>query len=168
MRACSCLRMKAEDEETYEDVSLPLRLAWKGAEVLGNLVALVQRREEKEVQEPAAFRLIGEEIEQKLREEYDKSYFLSGDIDISLYHPDCLSLCELSRTREVQEEPVQPESVCARLSLSPPLPRTGPAASKCLSQSRHGQAPAQPPLAPRPRLAMACVSSGGGWEEQEG
>ncbi|EKX50830.1 hypothetical protein GUITHDRAFT_103420 [Guillardia theta CCMP2712] len=70
--------MKSESEDYKDDVSLPLRLAWKGAEALGNLAAFVQGRGGNE------------DLLQRLQLEYEKNYFLSGDIDVSLYHPDCL------------------------------------------------------------------------------
>ena len=86
--------MKSESEDYKDEVSLPLRLAWKGAEALGNFAAFVQGRGgnkvEVEHKMEAGAVVTGQDLLQRLQLEYEKNYFLSGDIDVSLYHPDCL------------------------------------------------------------------------------
>mmetsp|Transcript_40539 Transcript_40539/g.73282 ORF Transcript_40539/g.73282 Transcript_40539/m.73282 type:complete len:266 (+) Transcript_40539:42-839(+) len=64
------------------------QLVWSAAENLGNARAAVVGAAEdgEEIGEPARTR---EELVDRLRLDYDRNYFLTGDIDVPLYTEDC-------------------------------------------------------------------------------
>lgn len=63
------------------------QVVWNAAEALGNARAsLVGAEEEMPVGEAPNSR---EELVERLRADYDRNYFLTGDIDVPLYTEDC-------------------------------------------------------------------------------
>mmetsp|Transcript_19555 Transcript_19555/g.45468 ORF Transcript_19555/g.45468 Transcript_19555/m.45468 type:complete len:292 (+) Transcript_19555:57-932(+) len=63
------------------------QLVWNLAEGVGNArAALVGSSDTAEVGEPAS---TAEELIERLRVDYDRNYFLTGDVDVPLYTQDC-------------------------------------------------------------------------------
>lgn len=62
------------------------QLVWNAAEALGNVRGAAVGNEEVEMGEVPQSR---EELVQRLRADYDRNYFLTGDIDVPLYTEDC-------------------------------------------------------------------------------
>jgi hypothetical protein len=89
------LRNKANDGDDGEDVSLALKAAWLGTEILGNVASALKG--EASSQEAAAVgavtagppRSMGEAAA-RLREDYGRDYFVTGAVDAELYAPDCV------------------------------------------------------------------------------
>ncbi len=72
-----------------------LQAIWSATEVLGNVAAAamnpgIKRNEVSRVSEQVRGAVSEEEALERLKEEYVKEYFLSGEMDLSLYENDCV------------------------------------------------------------------------------
>ena len=93
----SGLVMRADEGEKQgsQDVTPMLRAVWSATEVLGNAAAALSgsgknKKRGDEGSLPVRAKLTEEEALQSLRDEYERAYFLSGEIDMSLFEEDCL------------------------------------------------------------------------------
>ena len=74
------------------DASLPVQLAWYASEAFGKVAAVFKnpagsQRETDDVDEKAL--ATRDEVLTALREDYGKSYFVTGDMSMWIYDPDC-------------------------------------------------------------------------------
>ena len=72
-----------------------LQAIWSATEVLGNVAAAatnpgIKKNEVSRVSEQVRGAVTQEEALERLKEEYVKEYFLSGEMDLSLYENDCV------------------------------------------------------------------------------
>ena len=93
----SCLLMRADEGEKQgsQDVTPMLRAVWSATEVIGNAAAALSgsgkdKKRGDAGSLPVRAKLTEEEALQSLRDEYEREYFLSGEIDMSLFEEDCL------------------------------------------------------------------------------
>eukprot|EP00438_Fugacium_kawagutii_P007185 Skav210218 [mRNA] locus=scaffold2492:164513:164824:+ [translate_table: standard] len=62
------------------------QVVWNAAEALGNARASLVGSDEEPLGEAASTR---DELVERLRADYDRNYFLTGDVDVPLYTEDC-------------------------------------------------------------------------------
>jgi hypothetical protein len=73
-------------------VNLFSKAAWVSAELLGNIARTLKGGEDGTAQydDISAVPISKDEALERLRKEYERSYFISGEMDIDLYSEDCL------------------------------------------------------------------------------
>ncbi|QDZ20227.1 hypothetical protein A3770_03p27450 [Chloropicon primus] len=94
-RRCEREGRRSKDKiEPTSDANLGTRLAWYASEAFGDAVALVRGRgdggdatattgeEKKNI-------IAWDEAVQRLRDDYDRTYFVTGKMDLGLYEEDC-------------------------------------------------------------------------------
>eukprot|EP00243_Klebsormidium_subtile_P004624 TRINITY_DN18773_c0_g1_i1.p1 TRINITY_DN18773_c0_g1~~TRINITY_DN18773_c0_g1_i1.p1 ORF type:complete len:262 (+),score=49.81 TRINITY_DN18773_c0_g1_i1:24-788(+) len=85
---------KASPEKTAPtaESSLPVKAAWYASEAFGQAVAAFRPKKDKEEEEEvneAVLPLSHEEVLALLRADYDRSYFVTGDMTTRIYDKDC-------------------------------------------------------------------------------
>jgi hypothetical protein len=92
-RKCGAgLRMVKRDD-TEEEASLPLKVTWYAAEMLGNFARALRGSQDSQIfpnEDDTPMGLTADEMLKRLQGEYEKEYFISGDMDLSLYTDDCV------------------------------------------------------------------------------
>lgn len=73
-------------------VNLFSKAAWVSAELLGNVARTLRGSDDSDEQKQAISTetISKDEALDRLRKEYERSYFISGEMDIDLYSEDCL------------------------------------------------------------------------------
>lgn len=83
-----------EDTKEPPQTGPLLKAVWSATEVLGNVAATISGGTKDGLSEvevpPERTALSPDEALRALREEYEKEYFLSGEVDLSLYEDDCV------------------------------------------------------------------------------
>ena len=82
-----------ERDAPTADTDLPTRLAWYLSEAFGDVTALFRKRGSFDASSSASSEEAGPasfaEAVDRLREDYDRAYFVTGQMDIPLYQEDC-------------------------------------------------------------------------------
>ncbi|CAM9831272.1 unnamed protein product [Discosporangium mesarthrocarpum] len=84
-------RNDREGKPTSEDPSLAVKAAWYGSELLGNIVGALKPKttEVVDTECKGTTPLGREEAVASLRTDYDRVYFVTGEMDMNLYEDDC-------------------------------------------------------------------------------
>jgi hypothetical protein len=80
-------------DDTEEEASLPLKVTWYAAEMLGNFARALRGSQDSQIfpnEDDTPMGLTADEMLKRLQGEYEKEYFISGDMDLSLYTDDCV------------------------------------------------------------------------------
>ncbi|KAG7667829.1 hypothetical protein NADE_002534 [Nannochloris sp. 'desiccata'] len=78
-----------DDDKPTEDLGLGLKSVWVGAEILGNVVGAAKGNQPSTSTSVRQQGLSREQAIESIRKDYDVSYFVSGQGDLSAYDPDC-------------------------------------------------------------------------------
>jgi len=76
-------------KEDGDEESIFLKAAWSATEVLGNVAAAVSGPRDN-LKDGRSAPLTLDEAANRLRDDYERDYFISGKIDRELYSPNCL------------------------------------------------------------------------------
>ncbi|CAM9206082.1 unnamed protein product [Chrysoparadoxa australica] len=85
------LQAKGNKQQGEEEPSLGLKVAWYGSEAFGDLMGALSggKSAEKSQELDRSSKLERGEAIASLRADYEKVYFVTGDMDMNLYEQDC-------------------------------------------------------------------------------
>ncbi|CAM9199174.1 unnamed protein product [Ectocarpus sp. 6 AP-2014] len=75
---------------TSEDPSLGVKAAWYGSELFGNIIGLGKKKEPEEASSSKAEPISRADAVARLKTDFDRFYFVTGQMDLDLYEPECV------------------------------------------------------------------------------
>eukprot|EP00903_Cladosiphon_okamuranus_P009328 g8897.t1 len=85
-------KVKDDIKPTSDDPSLGIKAAWYGSELFGNIIGLGKSKEKAESgsESPAEEPISRPDAVARLKTDFDRFYFVTGQMDLDLYEPDCV------------------------------------------------------------------------------
>nr|AVX27675.1 hypothetical protein [Hymenophyllum caudiculatum] len=90
---CVHAQSRANPDKPDADANIVLRLAWYGAEALGNIVAVFNPKPPESLPESGADTMQGpltrENVVEAVKDDYVKAYFVTGNVSTGIYEENC-------------------------------------------------------------------------------